>query len=183
MPDPAIEPTPNTDAAELATLRRVNAELLQAKHTLKLRIATLEGEAATLESRTEKAESTMRAAVIDLPMKKFAAELSYAPELFLDELRKDYDIVSADDGNLSLLTKDGKEVKGRDGKPLAWTKHGLYALLAGLPGDVKTDRSKVYGVLMRPAMASGGAGRKIPSSPSRSFENDPSKPLHLFGLK
>jgi hypothetical protein len=176
------EPTIIELTAELETLR--NAELLQAKHTLKARIATLEGEAATLESRTEKAETTMRAAVIDVPMKKFAAEVSNAPELFLSELAKDYDVVPNDDGTLRLLTKDGKEVAARNGKPLEWTRHGLYALLAGLPGDVKTDSSKVYSVLMRPAMASGGAGRKISSTPRTSSENDrPETIAPTFGLR
>jgi hypothetical protein len=185
MSEPVIPaPTPTNEAVELATLRRVNAELLKAKHDLKARVATLEGEAATLESKAEKATALIRASVIDVPMKKFAEELSNAPDLFLAELHKDYDVVAAHTGEISLLAKDGKEVKGRDGKPLAWTRHGFYALLAGLPGDTKTDRMKTFGVLMRPAMASGGAGRISPSYPVQSSpESDKQDIAPSFGLR
>src|ERR1700733_9324781 len=127
MPDPIItDPTPGADAAELATLRRVNAELLQAKHTLKAKIEQLESNTATLESRAEKAESLMRASVVDVPMKRLAAEVSNAPELWFAEFMRDFDVVAADDGTLSLLNKDGKPVTNSSGEPVAMTHNALY---------------------------------------------------------
>jgi len=165
MPDPIIEPKPNIDdAAELATLRRVNAELLQAKHTLKARIATLEGEAANLDSKAEKAVSTMRAAVIELPLKRLAAEVSNAPELFLAELQKDFDVRACDDGNLGLIGKDGKPALNHEGKPVEFSHVGLYRLLAGLPHEPSNERRSTYRTLMKYKGASGGIGRKVLSS-------------------
>ncbi|MEI9979376.1 MAG: hypothetical protein WDN23_10315 [Edaphobacter sp.] len=184
MPDPNDQPN-NDNTAELETLRRVNAELLQTKHTLKARIEHLEGNAATLESRAEKAEATMRAAVIDVPMRRLSEGIAHVPSLFIAELEKDYRVdVDADTGELRLLTKeDGKVVINGKGEPVAMTHNALYQLLAGSPQQQKEDaRKKVYATLMKYSGATGGAGRKI-SSPSRSVENDPSNPLPSFGLR
>lgn len=188
MPEPTAtnpESTPNIESSELSTLRRVNAELLKAKHDLKARIGKLEGEAATLESRAEKAEKTMHAVVIDAPLKKLSTEISNAPELFLETRCKDYDVdVEAETGGLRLLTKDGKAVAARDGKALAFTHVGLYALLVGKPNEAKDDRAKVYATLMKYAGASGGAGRKTPSHALRvSSSEDKQGIAPSFGLR
>lgn len=184
MPDPIItDPPIGADDSELATLRRVNAELLQTKHTLKARIATLEGQAATLESRAEKAESTMRAAVIDRPLKRLAAEVSDAPDLFIAELSKDYDVIADDDGGIGLQTKDGKRV-APGGSPLEFTHSGLYQLLAGKPHEAKTPRSRVFTTLMKYIGASGGAGRKVTGiSAKSSAESNTESIAPAFGLR
>jgi hypothetical protein len=175
---------PNPDAAELVTLRKVNAELLQVKHALKSRVTTLEGEALALTEKADKAESIMRATVIELPLARLSQEISNAPNLFLEELHRDFDFVAADNGEISLLTKDGKPVTDPSGKPVPLTHIGLYQLLAGKLNEPKSDREKVYATLMRYAGASGGAGRKAASFPSSSsVENDSPKPLPSFGLK
>jgi hypothetical protein len=189
MPDPIItDPTPNPDATELATLRKVNTELLQTKHTLKARIEQLEGNAATLESRAEKAESMMRAAVIDVPMRRLAEGIAHVPSLFIAELEKDYRVdVDSDSGELRLLTKeDGKVVTNSKGEPVEMKHNALYQLLAGSPQEQKDDaRKKVFATLMRFSGASGGAGRKAAATfpSSSSVENDSPKPLPSFGLK
>jgi len=181
MPEPTIDqPSISADITELATLRRVNAELLQAKHTLKARIATLEGEAANLDSKAEKAISTMRTAVIELPLKRLASEVSNTPELFLAELQKDFDVIACDDGSLSLINKDGKPVSNHEGKPVDFTHVGLYRLLAGLPHEPSNERRTIYRTLMRYKGASGGIGRKILSS-SEAPGND--AVASSFGLR
>jgi hypothetical protein len=187
MPNPIItDPSPSPDAAELATLRKVNAELLQTKHTLKAKIEQLEGNAATLESRTEKAESMMRAAVIDVPMRRLAEGIAHVPSLFIAELEKDYRVdVDADSGELRLLTKeDGKVVTNGKGEPVAMTHNALYTLLAGKLNEPKSDREKVFATLMIYSGARGGAGRMAATFPSSStVENDSSKSLPSFGLR
>lgn len=176
---------PNPDAAELATLKRVNAELLAAKHTLKARVTVLEGEAATLESRAEKAESTLRATVIELPLARLSQEISNAPKLLLEELHRDFDFIAADNGEISLLTKDGKPVTDPSGKPVPLTHIGLYQLLAGKLNEPKSEREKVYATLMRYKGASGGAGRKAAATfPSVASEEDEKKDSPVqFGLR
>ncbi|MBB5343166.1 hypothetical protein [Tunturibacter empetritectus] len=179
---------PSTEQlAELETLRRVNAELLKTKHDLKGRIATLESEAATLESRTEKAEGLMRSAVIDVPMRRLAEGIAHVPALFIAELEKDYRVdVDADSGELRLLTKeDGKPVTDGKGEPVAMAHNALFRFLAGSPEQQKDDpRKKVFATLMRYSGASGGQGRKTVSSPSRStVENESTQPLPSFGLR
>jgi hypothetical protein len=178
---------PNPDATELATLRKVNAELLKSKHDLKARVAALEGEAATLESRAEKAESIMRAAVIEVPIPRLAEGIAHVPYLFIGELEKDYRVdVDADSGELRLLTKDdGKVVTNSKGEAVAMTHNALYTFLAGKLNEPKSDRQKVFATLMKYSGASGGQGRMAASiSPSSSsVENDSSKPLPSFGLR
>lgn len=186
MPEPIVtDATPNPDAAELATLRKINAELLQTKHALKAKIEQLEGNAATLESRAEKAESTLRASFVDVPMKRLAAEVSNAPELWLTEFMRDYDVVAADDGTLSLLSKDGKAVTNGKGDTVAMTHNALYQLLAGSLHEQKDDaRKKVYATIMKFSGASGGVGRKVASFPSAAFDESEKKDSPVqFGLR
>lgn len=188
MPDPnATDPTTSPDAIELATLRKVNAELLQAKHTLKARIATLESELATLDSRAEKAESTLKKAIIDAPLRRLAEGIAHVPQLFLAELAKDFDVsVDADSGELRLLTKsDGKVVTNNKGVPVEMTHNALYTLLAGSQDQQKDDaRKKTFATLLKYSGASGGAGRKPISSPLRSsVENSDQAVAPQFGLR
>lgn len=184
MSDAAVADKTIGDSTELGILRKTNAELLKTKHELKARIATLESEAAALESRTEEAEKTMRTAVIDAPLKRLAVEISNAPELFLNTLRKDYDVdVDADTGNLRLLSNDGKVVTARDGKPLPLTHVALYSHLAGKPNETKDERQKVYVTLMRYAGASGGAGRRVTSPSSPVSEKGTKDIAPSFGLR
>jgi hypothetical protein len=182
MSEPSTEHLP-----ELETLRRVNAELLKTKHDLKARIATLESEAATLESRTQKAEGLMRSAVIDVPMRRLAEGIAHVPSLFISELEKDYRVdVDADSGELRLLTKEGgMPVTDGKGEAIALTHNALYRHLAGSPEQQKDDpRKKVFATLMRYSGSSGGVGRKTISSQSRSpVENESSQSLPSFGLR
>jgi hypothetical protein len=188
MPELVItDPTPIPDAAELATLKKINVELLQAKHTLKAKIEQLESNAATLESRAGKAESIMRAAVIDVPMRRLAEGIAHVPSLFIEQLRKDYRVdVDADSGELRLLTKeDGKVVTNSKGEPVAMAHNALYQLLAGSPHEQKDDaRKKVYATLMKYSGASGGVGRKAASFPSVASGEDARQDVSpSFGLR
>lgn len=172
---------------ELETLRRVNADLLQTKHALKARIATLEGEAATLESRAEKAERLMRSAVIDVPMRKLAEGIAHVPSLFIAELDKDFCVdVDADSGELRLLTKaDGKPATDGKGQPVVMTHNALYRHLAGSPEQQKDDpRKKVFATLMRYSGSSGGVGRKTVGSPYKPMSEDVKQDIAVtFGLR
>ena len=149
--------TPNNDAAELVTLRALREELLQAKATLKARVTTLETEAVALTEKANKAEATMHTAIIELPLKNLAEQISPAPELFLSELQKDYSIEANERGELILLTKQDSKPVMKNGKPIEFTHTGLYQALTD---DSTGERSKVFSTIMRYSGASGGLGRQ-----------------------
>jgi hypothetical protein len=129
----------------------------------------------------------MRAAVIDVPMRRLAEGIAHVPSLFIAELEKDFSVdVDADSGELRLLTKeDGKVVTNSKGEPVEMKHNALYQLLAGSPQEQKDDaRKKVFATLMIYSGARGGVGRTAVSFPSSSpVENDSSKPLPSFGLR
>jgi hypothetical protein len=102
----------------------------------------------------------------------------------LEELHRDFDFIAADNGEISLLTKDGKPVADPSGKPVPLTHIGLYQLLAGKLNGPKSDREKVYATLMKYKGASGGAGRKVASYPSvASDESEKTDIAPTFGLR
>jgi hypothetical protein len=162
----------------------LRTELLTRTQTQKARITELESEAVLLREQVEKAVTTMRAAVIDVPLKRLATEISPVPELFLSELAKDYNVEPNEDGTLPLLAKDGKRVNGRDGKPVELTHIGLYTLLAGVNGSSDSERAKVFKVLLKYAGASGGNGRTNTTLQPNVGNIDSDKPLPTsFGVK
>jgi hypothetical protein len=174
MPEPMNEPVADTPEV-IAAIRKANAELTTKKHEQKSRITELEAALLAQTERADKAVATMRTAVIDLPLQRMAKQVSNTPELWLSELAKDYNFQPADDGSIVVQTKDGKEVKASDGKPLEWSHVGLYQLLAGKPHETATTRSVVYRQIMRYAGASGAATgnitkRKLPGKSSEEKE-------------
>lgn len=174
--------TPINDAAELVTLRALREELLQAKATLKARVTTLETEAVALTEKAKKAEATMRAAIVDLPLKRLAEQISPVPELFLSELQKDYSIEPNDEGALVLLTKaDGKPVM-KNGKPIEFTHNGLYQALTE---DSSNERSKTFLTIMRYSGAIGGLGRQraIQRASTGLKDEENKSPSVSYGLR
>lgn len=157
MPEPA-ELTPDV---ELVTLRKVNAELLQAKHTLKAKVTSLEADVLAATEKADKAQAAARAVIVDQPLKRMVSELSKdVPELVMRELLADFKFEAGDDGSI-LITNiaDGKPIAAKNGKAVAFDKHSLHLFLIGDNYAEKSDRQRVYTHLLGVPAGSGGVGR------------------------
>jgi len=174
--------TQANDTAELLTLRALREELLQAKATLKARVTVLETEASTLTERATKAEATMRAAIVDVPLKRLAEQISPVPELFLSELQKDYSIEPNERGELVLLTKQDSKPVMKNGKPIEFTHHEFYQALTD---GATNERSKVFLTIMRYSGASGGLGRQraIQRASTGVKDEENKSPSVSYGLR
>src|SRR5258708_29886717 len=106
----------NSEALELATLRRTNAELTQKSATRKARIAELEASVGTLTTAKTEAETRIKALTIDGPVSDLCESISVAPQALRSALESEYRIEMRE-GVLTLLNPaDGNPVM-QDGKP------------------------------------------------------------------
>jgi hypothetical protein len=154
MPEPvqAIEPTP--EALELATLRKVNADLLQKSATRKARIAELEANAAALTAKATEAETRIKALTIDGPVNDLCESISVAPEA----LRTAFDSVyrvELRDGVLTLLNVSDDKAVMQDGKPVPLEAEAIKALLLSSKDEAKL---KLYRAIIIANKASGAKG-------------------------
>lgn len=163
MPEPTTE---QTSDVELATLRKVNAELLKTKHDQKARIAALVADVLTASEKADKAQAAMRATAIDLPLSRIVQELATnVPNLVLKELHEDFTFDAADDGSIVIKSKaDGKEVRAKDGKPVSFDKHSLHRFLTGFGYVERNERQKLCAQLTGIPFGSGGVGGKVPGT-------------------
>jgi hypothetical protein len=179
MSEPITDPIDNT--AELATLRRVRDELLQAKHVQKSRITELESQVLQLTEARDNALETVRALTIDRPLRQLAEEMSQAPNLWLREFMADFSVEVGIDGSLTIQSKDGKQVSFDDGKPVQASASDLRKFLISPNKTVSAERRKDFSTITTVSRASGTIGPHI-ISPSSS--NEGTKPLQPhFGLR
>jgi len=170
------------DFAELAILKQAHQELLIKRQKDKSRIAELELSAVALQEKVSNAETAAHDALIGVPLRRMASTVSDVPELFLSEFAKHYTIKTDNDGSISVTTLDGKTALDRSGKPVEFTPHSLYSLLASqavVAGGTGDARSKTFAVLMRYFGASGAAG-------SRQSNNQPqakNAPPFYYGFR
>lgn len=186
----STEPTnvPNAIEDELARLRTTNADLLKKKSGYKARIAELEADNVKLAERATVAEKARQNALVDIPLRKLAEEVSELPSLFLTQLDQNYSVEADESGALKLLTKDGKPVKDSNDKPVEVTPNGLWKLLTGGPTNyAKTEQTKMFAHLMKWCGPSGGgSGGPTRSNYPQPFaaDNKPvSAPKASLGLK
>lgn len=154
---------------ELARLRTTVAELLQAKKNLQAKLetalsdlSTAQTDNATLQEQVKAAQQSAHESIVGVPMRRMAAELSELPDLWLAEFQKRYDVqADGKNGELAILTKDGKPAMGKDGKPVPFTAHALWLMLTGGPSNYgKGDSEKVFATLTR-WLDPNGAGANI----------------------
>ncbi len=151
MPDLPIEQTPE---AELATLRRTNADLLQKSATRKARIVELEANASVLTARASDADARIRQLTIDQPVNDLCEEISVAPQALRSALEAEYKIEMRD-GVLTLLNPaDGKPVT-HEGKPVPFSADAIKGLLLGSKDESKL---KLYRAIVVVSKASGARG-------------------------
>jgi hypothetical protein len=157
---------------ELARLRTTLAELLQTKKNLQAKLetalsdlATAQADNATLQEQVKTAQQAVHDSIVGVPLRRMAAELSDLPELWLAEFEKRYSVEADKNGELTILSKDGKPAIGKDGKPVAFTAHALWAMLTGGPASYgKGDDGKLFATITRwhgpnGAGASGASSR------------------------
>ena len=174
MPDLPIEQS--ADAAEVETLRRVNAELV-AKHARdKQRIEALEAGAAALQAKLSEAGETIKDVTIGVPLKAMAAEMSTVPDLFLEQFSKHFKVESIK-GVLTLQTIDGKPVTGKDGKAVPFERQALTDLLTA--GD--DPRAKTFKTITIVNRASGASN--IGAAQQGRRETVDTRPGLQFGLR
>jgi hypothetical protein len=150
MSEATQQPIEPTD--ELATLRRVNAELLAKSATRKAKIAELEVAAVTLQGKLNESESTVHELSVTRPLKAIAESISIAPDVFLEHLNKSYR-VEAHKGELSLLTPDGKPALNGD-KAVPCTSEGLTDFLK----NPAHPQAKLFSSILIVNRASGASG-------------------------
>ena len=151
MADLPIEQSPE---AELATLRRTNAELMQKSATRKARITELEASAATLQAKATEAETRIRQLTIDGPINDLCESISVAPQALRTALESEYR-VEMKDGVLTLLNaSDGKSAM-HEGKPVPFQAEAIKNLLLGSKDESKL---KLYRAIVVTSKASGAGG-------------------------
>src|SRR5262249_36517751 len=81
------------------------------KTKYKTRISELESSISGLRGQLSESQRALNAAVVDVPLRNMAEELSTAPELFLEQFAKAYR-VEMQDGRLTIIsTADSKPIK------------------------------------------------------------------------
>jgi hypothetical protein len=169
------EPNESTqiDAAELATLRTTNAELLQKNAARKKRVEELTASLAEREGQLAEATASLRKITIDAPLLQMAESLSTAPDLWMEQLQKLYRIEHKD-GALTLLTQDGKPVQ-REGKDVPFERKALLDFLT----NEKHPQSTTFRAITVKSHASGGAQ----TEPVQRRVTATQKPAVKFGLR
>lgn len=174
MSEPAVPSVQSTDATELETLRRVNADLLQKSATRKARIAELEASVGTLTTAKTEAESRIRVLTIDGPVNDLCELISVAPQALRSALESEYKIEMRD-GVLTLLNPSDSKPVMQDGKQVAFTAESIKALLLGSKDESK---KKLYNAIIIANRASGAGG----ATSSQRATTAPARPQFGLGM-
>jgi hypothetical protein len=167
-----VEPT-----EELATLRRVNAELLAKSATRKAKIAELEIAAVTLQGKLTESEITIHDLSVTRPLKAMAESISTIPDVFLEHFSKSYRVEMVK-GELALLTPDGTPALNGD-KPVPFTAEGLTNFLKS-PAN---PQAKLFSSILIVNRASGAGGGSGAVRPARAAEPPAQSKRPQFGLR
>ncbi len=175
MSEPTQQPIEPTD--ELATLRRVNTELLAKSASRKAKIAELEVAAVALQGKLTESESTIHELSVTRPLKAMAESISTVPDVFLEHFGKSYRVEMVK-GELALLTPDGKPVLNGD-KAVPFTSEGLTALLK----NPAHPHAKLFSsiLIVNRASGAGGGGFGVIKARTPAALAPPKRPQ--FGLR
>jgi hypothetical protein len=172
---------------ELQRLRRSQKSILAKSHERKARIAELETENAALKTKADAAEAKAHEAVVGVPLRNFAEQISEVPTLWLSEFNKRFKVESKD-GKLAVLHSDGTPVL-RDGEPIPFTPNAIWTLLTGGATNYgKDENSRIFAAITRWQGATGsgaspsnrGGGMNTPVS---ARKDEPQSEPQTFGLR
>ncbi|WP_263355274.1 hypothetical protein [Acidicapsa acidisoli] len=156
MPEPIEQPTNGQlDAAsELLKLQKVHSELLGKRQKDKARIAELETTLTETQGRVTAAESRAHELEVGQPLKQLAKSMSDVPDYFLQTLQAHFQ-VQGKDGELTLLTKDGKPAVDAEGRAVKCEPLELAKYLTEAEDD--SERTKLFRKIVTVSRASGAA--------------------------
>jgi hypothetical protein len=147
-----IESTPAELAAELATLRQVNAEIIAKRQKDKEKLAALEAASTALQDKATEAEATIYELTVNGPLKALATSISTVPDVFREFFLRDYKVEMVN-GKLTLLSTDGKPVMN-DGKAVPFELEAIKGLLLASKDESKL---RLYNSILITSKASGAA--------------------------
>ena len=169
------KPVEPTQAEELATLRRVNSDLLTKSATRKARVKELEATVSDLESKLTEAATSIHDLTVGGPLKAMAKSISTAPDAWLAYFAKCYKVESIK-GELTLLTLDGKPVLKAE-KTVPFERDALTRLLTD-NAHAHADVFKSITIASRASGAGGGFGAPRTVRPVEKKQQRPQ-----FGLR
>ena len=160
---------------QVIRLRKTNKSLLAKSAERKGRIAELETENAVLKTTAETAQAKYQEAIIGVPLRALAENISPVPKMWLSEFLKYYKVEAGEDDKPAILNLDGTPVLV-NGEPIAFTPNALWRLLTGGENDyAATEKKKTFALITRWCGASGSgatmAGRgesgiDVPAAPT-----------------
>jgi hypothetical protein len=161
-------------STEVETLRRVNGELKTKSANRKAQVSQLEATVTELQSKLSEAHTSLRQVTIDGPLKQMSDSISTAPELWLEQFSKSYQLEMVK-GQLTLQTIDGKPVLKGD-KPVLFEREALVKLLT----DGDDAQARIFKSI---TIASRASGASAPHRGGRTSATDSNKPTIQFGLR
>ena len=176
MSEQLDSPTAIDPATELATLKRVNTELLQKSRDRKAKIAEMEVAAISLQAKVDAATALATDATVGIPLRRLADEMSATPGLWLDTFRKHFALKSTD-GVLKVQTLAGEPVRTAKGEELRFDRADIAKHLT--ESEPESERTKIFRAITSTSRASGGIETKRQGGSSGRVPT----PGHQFGLR
>jgi hypothetical protein len=155
---------------ELTALRNANKELHDKRIASKKRISELEASLVERDSQLATANASLRAIMIDSPLKNMGESISTAPELWTKLFNEHYKL-ELKEGALKLLTLDGQPVQ-KDGKDVPFERQALISLLTNEEHPAARNFSAI-------TIVSRASGAQSPSTKIAT----PAKQTFNFGLR
>ena len=144
---------------QVIRLRKTNKSLLAKSAERKGRIAELETENAALKTTAETAQAKYQEAIVGVPLRALAENISPVPKMWLSEFLKFYKVEANEDDKPAILNLDGTPVMV-NGEPIAFTPNALWRLLTGGENDyAATEEKKTFALITRWCGASGSGER------------------------
>jgi hypothetical protein len=159
-------PTLTDPTTELATLRRVNAELVAKSATRKARVTELEASMIELQGKLTASETAAHTAAVTIPLQQLSESLSPVPTLWLKSFSEHFKVESKD-GKLSVLTNEGESIKDVKGQPVPFERSAIAKYLT--ESEPESERTKLFRVITATSFASGaGAAPGAQNLPSKT---------------
>jgi hypothetical protein len=186
--DDVIEPGLPAEE-QVIRLRKSNKSILSKSAERKTRIAELETENATLKTKYEASEAKYTEAIVGVPLRALAEQISDVPKLWLEQFLQRYKVEAGEDGKPSIVNLDGTPVVV-DGAPIAFSANAVWTLVTGgATNYAKDEDSKTFSTITRWQGASGGGAngsmrnsKGSMTGPAQPKKEEKNSEIH-FGLR
>jgi hypothetical protein len=177
MSEPIV-PKSADDAAELATLRRVNAELLAKSASRKAKVSELEVTVADLTGKLTASETAVHESLVTVPLRQLSEVISPVPSVWLETFSKHFKVTSKD-GTLNILTNDGLPLNDSKGMPVKFERAAIALYLTET--EPESERTKLFRMITVSSLASGASASHKGNGTSPS-SSQPHRPGAQFGI-